>query len=196
MGGLVLNTSRILPLRKLRELLMALETTAHITPAHTVTPARASASFTRDFIHTRGSVEVAPGETSPRTTATASVVTSKTGLDTQFWALRTSLHVFHQGSGRFINAESALYDLPLDPKTLISLHEDATWSKASTEGHDTLNTIFRKATEEATIQGLELADVWQMIKSPEGQAKMDVESELQAISMLLGDKIRHWFAHP
>jgi hypothetical protein len=194
MGGLVLNTSRILPLRKLRELLMALETTAHITPAHTVAPARASASFTRDFIHTRGSVEVAPGETSPRTTATASVVTSKTGLNAQFWALRTSLHVFHQGSGRFITVETALYDLPLDPKTLISLHEDATWSKATTEGHDTLNTIFRKATEEATIRGLELADVWQMIGAQEGQATTDADSELRSISTLLANKIRQAFA--
>ena len=173
---------------------MALETTAHITPAHTVAPARASASFTRDFIHTRGSVEVAPGETSPRTTATASVVTSKTGLNAQFWALRTSLHVFHQGSGRFITVETALYDLPLDPKTLISLHEDATWSKATTEGHDTLNTIFRKATEEATIRGLELADVWQMIGAQEGQATTDADSELRSISTLLANKIRQAFA--
>jgi hypothetical protein len=194
MGGLVLNTSRILPLRKLRELLMALETTAHITPAHTVTPARASASFTRDFIHTRGSVEVAPGETSPRTTATASVVTSKTGLDTQFWALRTSLHVFHQGSGRFITAENALYDLPLDAKTLLALHDDTTWSEPLRDGHDTLCAIFRQSTEEATIRGLELADVWQMIGAQEGQATTDADCELRSISALLANKIRQAFA--
>lgn len=174
---------------------MALETTAHITPAQTVTHARASASFSRDFIHTRATVEVAPGEASPRTTATASVVTSKTGSDTQFWALRTSLQVFHQASGRFITVENALYDLPLDPKTLISLHDDATWSATLRDGHDTLSAIFRQSTEEATIRGLELADVWQMIGAQEGQAKKDAESELLAISLLLANKIRQAFAH-
>ncbi len=174
---------------------MVLETTAHITPAQTVTYARASASFSRDFIHTRGNVEVVPGETVPRTAMTASVVTSKTGHDTQFWALRTSLSVFHQASGRCITVENALYDLPLGPKTLLSLHNDATWSEPLRDSHDTLSAIFRQATEEATIRGLELADVWQMINASEGQATKDAESELRSISTLLANKMRQAFAH-
>lgn len=182
--------------QKLRELLMTLQTTAHIIPVQTVTHARASASFSRDFIHSRGSVEVARGEKIPLTTATASLVTSKTGHTTQFWALRTSLHVFHEASGRYITAENALYDLPLDPKTLLSLHDDAHWSKALRGSHETLSAIFRQTTEEATIRGLELADVWQMINSPEAQAKKDAESELRSISMLLADKIRQALTHP
>jgi hypothetical protein len=195
MEGLTLNTFGISLVRKLRDLRMALETTAHITPAQTVTHARASASFSREFTHSRGSVEVAPGETIPRTTMTASVVTSKTGHDTQFWALRISLTVFHQASGRCITVENALYDLPLDPKTLLSLHDDATWSEPLRDGHDTLSSIFRQSTEEATIRGLELADVWQLINASEGQATKDAESELRSISTLLANKIRQAFPH-
>jgi hypothetical protein len=195
MEGLTLKTFGISLVRTLRDLRMVLETTAHITPAQTVTYARASASFSRDFIHTRGNVEVVPGETVPRTAMTASVVTSKTGHDTQFWALRTSLSVFHQASGRCITVENALYDLPLGPKTLLSLHNDATWSEPLRDSHDTLSAIFRQATEEATIRGLELADVWQMINASEGQATKDAESELRSISTLLANKMRQAFAH-
>lgn len=195
MEGLTLNTFGISLVRTLRELPMALDTTAHITPAQTVTHARASASFSRDFIHSRGNVEVAAGEPTPQTTATASIVTSKTGHQTQFWALRTSLQVFHKASGRYITAKSALYDLPLDSKTLLSLHDDATWSETKRDGHDTLSAIFRHSTEEATIRGLELADVWQMINASEGQATKDAESELRSISLLLANKIRQAFPH-
>jgi hypothetical protein len=90
--------------------------------------------------------------------------------------------------------ENALYDLPLDAKTLLSLHDDTTWSEPLRDGHDTLCAIFRQSTEEATIRGLELADVWQMIGAQEGQATTDADSELRSISTLLANKIRQAFA--
>ena len=104
-----------------------------IIPTPTVTYSRGGASFTREFSKNRGAVEVTPGVEHPLVNASVGAVTSKTGIDTQFWALRASLTVFHAPSGTFITAVNTMHDLPfVEERDLIRLHDDAVW--AASEG--------------------------------------------------------------
>lgn len=153
-----------------------------IIPAHLVTQARGAASFTRDFSRDRGSIEIAPGVQQPLVSVSASVVTTKTGTDTQFWALRTSIAVFHAPSGRFITAHEAIRDLPLDERDIARLHYDETWATPATINTSTLATQFRHHIANAAKQAEAVAYAWKADLLGAADAEVSLRRELATIT--------------
>jgi len=161
---------------------MAVELSPHIAPAHTVTPARAGAAFSRDFICERGSVEITTGITESRATVKASVVTTGIGTDRQFWALRTSITIFHSPSHQFVKAEDAMYQLPVTEKALGTLHSDGRWTTPVSPGGETLSGQFQAVIRQASTRGLGLARLWEAIRSEKTQAESDARRVIRDIS--------------
>jgi hypothetical protein len=153
-----------------------------IIPAHMVTHARGGASFSRDFSRDRGAVEVAPNSEHALVSASASIVTTKTGTETQFWALRTSLTVFHAPSRRFITAADAVYDLPFDERTLSRLHDDETWVSSSGLSGRSLSRKFRACIDDASKRGEQLAYIWKADLVEATEAENCLRRELSSIS--------------
>lgn len=161
---------------------MAVELSPHIAPAHIVTPARGGAAFSRDFIHERGTVEVTTGVVEPLVTAKASVLTTGTGTSIQFWALKTSLTIFHRPSHQFITVGKAVHELPVAERSLVRIHSDDSWLTPTAPHGDTLSKQFRAFIDDASIRGLELAQVWEAIAANRSQSESDARRELLEIS--------------
>jgi hypothetical protein len=165
-----------------KENLMAVETSPHVAPTQTVRSARGGAAFSRDFVHERGTVEVTTGITEPLVTAKASFLTTGAGTDRQFWALKTSITVFHRLSHQFITVEEAAHELPVTEKALLTLHGDEPWTTSWSPDGMTLSGQFQTVIKEASTRGLELAQLWEAIGSTKTQAESDGRWEIRSIS--------------
>jgi hypothetical protein len=162
-----------------------------IIPAPTVAYSRGGASFTREFSRGRGSVEVVTGVKEPLVNASVAVVTSKTGSDTQFWALRASLTVFHAPSGTFITAVDTVHDLPFEEeRDLIRLHNDEVWTTSKGLDKPSLSAKCKAMLEHAVrdCEGLEKA--WRADLTSAREAEASIRRELATLSQHFHRAIR------
>jgi hypothetical protein len=129
-------------------------------------------------------VEVTPGVKEPLVNASVAVVTSKTGSDTQFWALRASLTVFHAPSGTFITAVDTVHDLPFEEeRDLIRLHNDEVWTTSKGLDKPSLSAKCKAMLEHAVrdCEGLEKA--WRADLTSAREAEASIRRELATLSL-------------
>ena len=155
-----------------------------IIPTQTVTYSRGGASFTREFSKNRGAVEATPGVEHPLVNASVGAVTSKTGVETQFWALRASLTVFHEPSGTFITATDAVHDLPyVEERDLARIHDDEVWTASGAGNTRSLATTCKAIIVQAVRECEGLSKAWKADLTGVSEAEETLRQALGTLSL-------------
>ena len=164
---------------------MVLDTVPPCKPAQTTTPARFGASLCRDFTSQCGSIELAPGVSEPEARVTTSIITTAIGTESQFWAVKASLSVFHAPSQTVLTEQKAIFSLPSSEKSLSTLHSDTTWLTAVNPQGETLNQVISRLVDETAQKGRELSQIWNAMNYRVDSSTLSLQEALGSLQARL-----------